>query len=233
MVFDDRGRRVSVDSLRSRVTVVGLWAAYCEPCASRMEAVAQLADHYADSQDVAVLLINVDEPSMLEFARDKAARRAPSVPFYYAQGYGAVAKLFPLREETGRRVISLPLVLVLAEDDTIRYTYNSDVSNEAYVDSQTALVDDALRGVLRANDDEPPRTVELRIESTPSGAFSFTVMRMGKGVAAVADAIIDLSGWSEGTQAEQAELRARIETMLAEGGDRIVVELWAPDDDSE
>lgn len=96
-----------------------------------------------------------------------------------------------MREETGRRVISLPLVL------------------------------------------DPPRTVKLKIESTPSGAWSFTVQRMGTGVGAVADAIVELSGWTEGTEAEQAELRGRIETMLAEGGDRIVVERWAPDDETE
>ncbi len=229
IVFDAAGHRVSVDALRSKVTVVGLWGAYCEPCSSRLEAIAQLADRYVDSDEVAVLLINVDEPSLLENARSKAAERAPQMPFYYAKGYGAVAKLLPMREETGRRVISLPLVLVLSENDTIRYTYNSDASTQDYVEAQIALVDTALEGSLRVNEGEPPRSVALKIEGTASGEMSFTVLRVGNGPDEVADVILELSGWNMRSESKQAELRERVKRTLAEGGERIVVRPWDPD----
>jgi thiol-disulfide isomerase/thioredoxin len=215
VVFDAADERVSLDTLRSTVTVVGLWAAYCEPCSSRLEAIAQLAERYVDSDEVAVLLINVDEPSMLEDARSKAAQRAPNMPFYYAGGYSAVAKLLPVREETGHRVISLPLVLVPTQDETIRYTYNSDTSAQAYVDAQIALVEAALEGSLKANEGEPPRSVALKIEGTASGEMSFTVLRVGNGPDEVADVILELSSSDPAPHPGQSPARIKSRSSTA------------------
>ncbi|MCH9686087.1 MAG: TlpA family protein disulfide reductase, partial [Deltaproteobacteria bacterium] len=221
-VVDDAGASVQLDDLRARVTVVSLWAAYCTACSSRLEAIAQLAEHYRDDDDVEILLINVDEPDARPGAKTKAAERAPGAPSYYADGSEAITSLLP-RRDSGRPVLSLPLVIVIDADQTVHHSYNTRQTVEAYRDSHRELVELARAGDLRPNDEPPPRTVRVDIRINDAGALEFTVVRAGENLGQVADTIVDLSGGQQLDAAGRDALRARIMAELSAGNVKVAV----------
>jgi len=70
---DEKGRPVTMESLRGRVVVIGFWATWCSPCKEELPVLNDLLTRYGE-QGLSILVVNVDGPD--KQAEAKAYLRA-------------------------------------------------------------------------------------------------------------------------------------------------------------
>jgi thiol-disulfide isomerase/thioredoxin len=130
------GSRRTLGEVGADVTVVALWATWCEPCLDELPRIEELKTIYAGDRSVAIIAVNVDDPPALAAA--EVRRLGLTLPAYRG-GEELMAALAP----TG-----LPLVAVIAGGRVHRrFGFDPGVD---LVASLSTLVDAGRRGELPA-----------------------------------------------------------------------------------
>ncbi len=105
------GRRVALGELGGDggITVVALWATWCEPCLEELPRIDDLLQQYAGDRRIRFLAVNVDdEPRTAAGAVERMGLRLPS----YRDGAALMAALAPHGRD-GKPQSGLPLVAVI------------------------------------------------------------------------------------------------------------------------
>ncbi len=193
VVVDGDGAEIELDQLRSDVTVLYMWAAWCGACTARMPAIDGLAARFAGDDQVSVMVVSVDEPEDLEDAGAKAAEYAPHATDVFARGIDALGPLWPKRPN-GRWVVSLPTIVIIAADGTMHYDYGDRRSLTEYEEGLAALVESARAGTLESKTEPPAESVQLRMRKNDAGRLTFDVLRASNDPEAVVRAMLELGG---------------------------------------
>jgi thiol-disulfide isomerase/thioredoxin len=223
-VVDGAGAVVPFDAVRKRVTVVSLWATYCAACTSKLGVLEALARRYAEDRDVAILAVNLDVPETVEGARDVIARRAPSVPSYYAPALETIAPILP-RNARGELTPAVPATVVIDEAGRMHAVAPAGESGGDVEREYARLVELARRGEL------PPRAHPVRDDpvalqvQTVGGALHIAVLQGARRPDVTVDAIVLLAEGFGVADARSSRMRTRIEEQLAAGETTIVLPL--------
>ncbi len=104
--------------LRGKVHVLDFWASWCKPCVSKMLAMEEISRQRTEK--VAVIGINVDEPSRREAADRIIAENELSFP-QVIRARGSDDFLWKLFGSMEGRPLSIPLYVVVDAKGVIRY----------------------------------------------------------------------------------------------------------------
>lgn len=211
---DAAGQSHGFAAVRRDVTVIALWASYCESCQRALPLLEQAAQRHRDAAGIGFVAIGVEESAVVPRARAKLAALAPSLAGYYADEARMIAPLLPRRDDD-RPVIEVPAVLIIDRDDRI-YTFEQPDR----LDELDALLARAAAGTLphRPNDERKLVAMEVRLVD---GSLQVTLTRLPSRRSAAVDAVVEIAGGFG--VADTAELRAAIEAQLDAG--RVVLPL--------
>ncbi|MFZ4861779.1 TlpA family protein disulfide reductase [Sphingobacterium sp. Mn56C] len=57
---DGAGKQLKLSELKGKVVFVNFWATWCPPCIEELPSIAKLSKHFANNEDIAFLLVDVD-----------------------------------------------------------------------------------------------------------------------------------------------------------------------------
>lgn len=100
------GKEVNLSSFKGKVLFVNLWATWCKPCVNEMPSIESLYQKFAGRDDVAFLLVSLDD-SPAE-PRAFAAKTGMKAPIYFARG----------RPPRGFQSQGIPLTVIVRKDGT-------------------------------------------------------------------------------------------------------------------
>lgn len=133
----------------ARVTVLAMWATFCEPCIEELPYIDALYKKYKGDPDVAVMAINIDDADSPRQMADVDAilgKLVLEVPCFV--GGSKVMERVTTQDESGRPEIRLPLVAIVDPTFQIhrRTGFQIGISQADYVAQKTELIDSAKRG---------------------------------------------------------------------------------------
>ena len=111
------GNKTRLSEYQGRVVVVNFWATWCGPCKDELPRLDAVARQYA-GQNVAFLLISIDEQKKLAAVRDYVAQRKIGLPVWV----GASTDL--LEELSGTNIV--PATLIVDEKGEIIRAINGE-----------------------------------------------------------------------------------------------------------
>ncbi len=80
-MFDDKGRRITLDEFRGKVLFVNVWASWCPPCVAEMPTIETLYSKVRDNENIQFIMLSFDEE------QDKAVefmeRKSFSLPYQF------------------------------------------------------------------------------------------------------------------------------------------------------
>ena len=142
------GKATQLSAHTKKVTLLVLWATYCEPCLVELPYVDALYRRFAGADDVAILAVSEDSPADAEEladARAFVAKHRLKVPVFLDSRHKV--------EALGKKVIGapglpLPLLLLLRDGKPVFARPGFDVteSEADFVASYTALIEKARSG---------------------------------------------------------------------------------------
>ncbi len=149
------GKLVKFGDISSRVTVVAVWATWCEPCIRELPYVDALYHHYSKSKLVSVVALNVDSgtyeknASSIESLKKKMKLSLPMFlqPEEKLTNFLTTGKII---ESSVFRFMQLPLVAIVdAKGKVMQKTgFEEGLSKEAFIQEYKKLVTKALKGFL-------------------------------------------------------------------------------------
>lgn len=162
---------------RAPVTVVALWATYCGPCLRELHLIEALYARYRAEDDVAVLLVSVDDAE--QASRDAIKRllreRSMTVPALIDHRHELMDRLAP-RDRQGKPYHAVPMLVVVDQEFRLRrkLELGHSLDDAVFLAQVSPLVDAARRGDAVPPDEpyEPPlgsgflgkRTITLTVD---------------------------------------------------------------------
>jgi thiol-disulfide isomerase/thioredoxin len=109
---DLEGRQITRESLSGKIAVIDFWATWCEPCMKSLPNLQQVADRYAENNQVAFLAVCVDNDQVTNDAvREKFAEAKLSLP---------IARDPDIAARNAFLVESLPTMVILGPDGVVQ-----------------------------------------------------------------------------------------------------------------
>ena len=143
------GTKTDLGAYRAPVTVVALWATYCAPCLRELPLIEALHQAYDERDDVAVLLVSVDEfddESRKTISRI-LAEGSVTVPALIDDRHELIDRVAP-RDAQGKPHYAVPMLVVIDEQFRLRrkLEIGRTLDEEVFLADVAPLVDAALRG---------------------------------------------------------------------------------------
>lgn len=116
------GKELQLSSLFGKVLYIDIWATWCGPCRGEIPYLAQVAEHYKNSEDVYVMSISCDqtpEPWLEMITADK-----PAWPQYYVTRENAKVL------DAGWNLVYIPRFLIVDKEGKIYNAYAPRPSSE-------------------------------------------------------------------------------------------------------
>lgn len=106
------GGKVSLQNLGAKVTLVNLWASWCDPCVRELPELKKLRQSF-DSNELSVVLLNSDDPPFTEVGPllEKLKIDFPT----YLDRDGEFARLFEVQ--------ALPVTIIIDKNSTVLAIY--------------------------------------------------------------------------------------------------------------
>ena len=120
-LHDLDGNKTRWSDYKGRVVVLNFWATWCGPCKDEMPRLQQMAHQYAN-QNVAFVLLTIDEAKKLPLVQSFVAEQKISLPIWV----GASTDL--LQELSGTYVV--PATLIVDANGEIVRTINGEAHEE-------------------------------------------------------------------------------------------------------
>lgn len=171
------GKPSSFRAHRAPVTVVALWATYCGPCLRELHLIEALYARYRADDDVAVLLVSVDDAE--QGSRDAIKRllreRSMTVPALIDHRHELMDRLAP-RDKQGKPYHAVPMLVVVDQQFRLRrkLELGHSLDDAVFLAQVSPLVDAARRGDAVPPEEpyEPPlgsgflgkRTITLTVD---------------------------------------------------------------------
>lgn len=145
------GKATHLSAYKKKVTLLVLWALYCEPCLVELPFVDALYRKFRNDADVAILSINEDSAVAkpdLTAIRALVAQHKLEVPILLDNRHELTALV---KKAYDTQQVPVPFMMVLRDDKPIwgRLGFNVTQSEEDFVKAYSALLEKA-----RAGDDE-------------------------------------------------------------------------------
>jgi thiol-disulfide isomerase/thioredoxin len=175
------GAPVKLSQYGARVTVIAVWATWCEPCLEELPLVQALADRFAGDRNVAVLAVNLDDvkPDAADVVAETARKHHLRVPvlvdskraFRNALTAGAERSLL------GTDSFSLPTLLTIDDAFRIRREEGYDALGKGtFVERHAKLIEEAKAGKLTENEQPSGKMKPGKLKMPPISKGEFEEM---------------------------------------------------------
>ena len=115
------GNKTRLSDYQGRIVVVNFWATWCGPCKEELPRLGEIAQQYA-AQNVAFILISIDEQKKLASVRDYIAQQKVTLPVWI----GASTDM--LEQFSGTNIV--PATLIVDEKGEIVRSINGEAQEE-------------------------------------------------------------------------------------------------------
>ncbi len=159
------GKKVEFANYRAKVTVVQLWATWCQPCIMELPFVEALYRHYKKDKEVSVLSVNVDfgdAKDTLPLVKNQVEKL--KMPVLVDYGMSLARELSPAKDEPGKKKsrakpvavsrqppnMQLPLLVVVdANGSMYRFLgFEQGVDQKTYIKRKSKIIELARAGKL-------------------------------------------------------------------------------------
>ncbi len=147
------GKIMKFKEVKSKVTIVALWASWCKPCIHELPYVNALYDRYRKDKQVSVIAINVDDQTMgLDVSSIKKLSKRLKLgmpmlmePEQKLMGFLTTGKLDPSFDSHS---MQLPLVTIIDVNGKAvqKLGFREDLSKQQFIEQYKKLINMALKG---------------------------------------------------------------------------------------
>ena len=103
-LHDLDGNKTRLSDYQGRIVVVNFWATWCGPCKEELPRLGEMAQQYA-GQNVAFILISIDEQKKLASVRDYIAQQKVRLPVWIG------ASIDMLEQFSGTNIVPATLIV--------------------------------------------------------------------------------------------------------------------------
>jgi thiol-disulfide isomerase/thioredoxin len=151
------GKPVKLADYGSSVTVIAMWATFCEPCLAELPQVEALYRHYRSDKSVSVLAVSVDDTDLAR-VRKAVAQLGLTLPVLIDAQRDLARRFTPGRPAGQNFAVALPAFITI--DPTFRFSRHLGYGpREAptFVPQRSALIELARMGQLP--EDKPEEAI--------------------------------------------------------------------------
>ena len=120
-LHDLDGNKTRLSDYQGQIVVVNFWATWCGPCKEELPRLGEIAQQYA-AQNVAFILISIDEQKKLASVRDYIEQRKVTLPVWIG------ASIDILEQFSGTNIV--PATLIVDEKGEIVRSINGEAQEE-------------------------------------------------------------------------------------------------------